>query len=348
MDKFRNIIEINPNSRVPKYKQVSNSIIASINAGKLKVNQKIPSINGLSEEFYLSRDTVEKAYNHLKSQNIIKPVRGKGFYISRTDLNIKFKVLFLVNKLSVYKMRIYNSFVEKLGGAANVDLQIYHCDATVFQSILEKYMGEYDHYVVMPHFKTEDMKHISNPESAIKLLKKVPKDRLIIIDNQINNLKGNIEIYQDFENDIYNSLKWFLPKVKKYKRFIITYRTKSIYPYPLRILNGFRKFCVEGNMDFEVIDEIYDDIILKEGDLFLVLDEGDLVKLIKQARKMRLVLGRDLGIIAYNETPLKELLNITVVSTNFVAMGEKAADMLLNKVDGSIVNPFVKIERASL
>ncbi len=116
MDNFRDIIGINPNSRMPKYKQVSNAIIAAIHKGKLVVNQKIPSINGLSEEFYLSRDTVDKAYKHLKAQNIIKSVRGKGFYISRTDLDIKFEVLFLVNKLSVYKMRIYNSFVKKLGG----------------------------------------------------------------------------------------------------------------------------------------------------------------------------------------------------------------------------------------
>jgi DNA-binding LacI/PurR family transcriptional regulator len=182
----------------------------------------------------------------------------------------------------------------------------------------------------------------------LEILKKVARDKLIIIDNKINNLKGAIEIYQDFEEDIYNSLKWYLPKVKKYKRFIITYRKKSVYPYPLRILNGFRKFCVEVDMDFEIIDEIYDDMILKEGDLFLVLDEGDLVKLIKQARKNRLVLGRDLGIIGYKETPLKELLNISVVSANCSAMGEKAADMLLNKVEGSMINPFVQIERPSL
>jgi len=59
------------------------------------------------------------------------------------------------------------------------------------------------------------MKHISNPEIALKVLKKVPQHKLFIIDNKINNLKEVIEIYQDFEDDIYNSLEWFLAQGKK-------------------------------------------------------------------------------------------------------------------------------------
>lgn len=345
---FRNIIKVDPESRIPKYRQVVDSIKDSIIAGKLGLNQKIPSINGLSEEFYLSRDTVEKAYNLLKAQNIIKPVRGKGFYIARTDLNVEFKVLFMVNKLSVYKLRIYNSFVQKVWGNVKTDLQIYHCDETLFCNILERRLVEYDFFVIMPHFKSDKMSHWSNPPKVVDILKKISRDKLIVIDNKIQDVAASVEIFQDFENDIYNSLKWFLPKISKYKRMIIAYRRKSIYPYPMRILHGFRKFCVEVNMDFEIIDEIYDDTILKEGDLFLVLEEADLVNLYKQAKKKKMVLGRDMGIIAYNETPLKELLNIAVVTTDFVAMGEMTGEMLLTKVKGSMKNPFYHIDRDSL
>ena len=59
------------------------------------MDDKMPSINMLSEEFYLSRDTVEKAYKILKERKIITSVRGKGFYISRTNLNSKINILFL-------------------------------------------------------------------------------------------------------------------------------------------------------------------------------------------------------------------------------------------------------------
>jgi len=49
----------------------------------------------LSEEFYLSRDTVEKAYKILKERKIITSVIGAGHYISRTNLNSKINILFL-------------------------------------------------------------------------------------------------------------------------------------------------------------------------------------------------------------------------------------------------------------
>ena len=96
MDLLTNII-IDNNSRVPKYKQVMDSILKSINSGNLKLGEKLPSINELSEELLLSRDTVEKAYNILKERKIITSIRGKGYYITRTKLVSKINILFLNN-----------------------------------------------------------------------------------------------------------------------------------------------------------------------------------------------------------------------------------------------------------
>ncbi|MEM9261352.1 MAG: GntR family transcriptional regulator, partial [Bacteroidota bacterium] len=79
-------ITIDEKSRIPKYRQIVDSIIQNIASGQLRIDEKIPSINALSEEYYLSRDTVEKAYNILKDRNIITSVKGKGFYVTRTKL----------------------------------------------------------------------------------------------------------------------------------------------------------------------------------------------------------------------------------------------------------------------
>ncbi|HEV7382266.1 MAG TPA: GntR family transcriptional regulator, partial [Dyadobacter sp.] len=49
----------------PKYMQIIKSLLLAISKGKLKRGDKIPSINQLSEEYLLSRDTVVKAYKHL-------------------------------------------------------------------------------------------------------------------------------------------------------------------------------------------------------------------------------------------------------------------------------------------
>lgn len=346
---MKKFIKIDENSRVPKYQQIVDSIIHNISIGNLTIDQKITSINMLSEEFYLSRDTVEKAYNILKERNIISSIRGKGFYITRTKLISKVNILFLINKLSSYKMRTYNSFINSVGANSHTDLHIYHCDESLFLNLLAKNKSAYDYYVIMPHFKTEDLVHVSFTEAVLNALKKIPKEKLIILDNIKPGIDGEIiEIYQDFENDIYLALKEGLPKITKYEKLILIYPEKAVYPYPRRILHGFRKFCIENALDFEILEHVYDDIILKKGDLFITIEESDLVSLVKQIREDEYVIGKEIGVISYNDTPLKELLGITVISTDFKMMGETAARMILNKEKGKVKVDFNFIDRNSI
>jgi hypothetical protein len=313
------------------------------------MDQKIPSINMFSEEFYLSRDTVEKAYTILKNRNIITSIRGKGFYISRTRLISKVNILFLINKLSSYKMRTYNHFLDAIGPNSHTDLHIYHCDETLFLNLLDKNKSAYDYIIIMPHFKTPELKHVSMTDKVKKAIMKIPNERLIILDNIKQHIGSDvIEIYQDFENDIYSALNEGFEKIKKYKKIILVYPEKSVYPYPRRILFGFRKFCVEHKLDYEILNEVYDDMILKKGDLFITIEEAHLVNLVKQVREEEFLLGKDIGVISYNDTPLKELLGITVMSTDFKVMGETAAQMILNKSKGHFKVPFNFIERESL
>ena len=342
-------IKIDENSRVPKYKQIVDSIIYNISIGNLQMNQKIPSINMFSEDFYISRDTVEKAYNILKERKVISSIKGKGYYITRTNLVSKTNILFLINKLSPYKMTTFNSFVNSIGANSNTDLLIYHCDETLFLNLLEKNKDDYDYYVIMPHFKTEDLKHVSYTEEVVKAIKKIPKDKLVIMDNIKLGMDGQIvEIYQDFEEDIYNALKEGLSKIANYEKLILIYPEKAVYPYPRRILRGFRKFCVEYSINFEILNEVYDDMILKKGDLFITIEESDLVSLVKQIRDSKYTLGENIGIISYNDTPLKELLGITVVSTDFKVMGESASRMIMNNEKGTTKVPFNFIDRNSI
>ncbi|WP_248722510.1 GntR family transcriptional regulator [Seonamhaeicola sp. ML3] len=343
-------IQIDENSRVPKYQQIIDSIIHNISTGNLTIDQKIPSINMFSEEFYLSRDTVEKAYSILKERNIITSIRGKGFYISRTKLISKINIFFLINKLSNYKLRTYNHFINSIGPNSHTDLHVYHCDETLFLNLLDKNKAAYDYFVIMPHFKTEDQRHISFTDKVLDKLKELPPEKFILLDNSkpIFNGKTN-EVYQDFENDIYEALTKGLDKIKKYEKLMLIYPDRSVSPYPRRILHGFRKFCVEHKLDFEVFDNVYDDMILKRGDLFITIEESDLVSLVKQIREDEFKLGKDIGIISYNETPLKELLGITTISTNFKVMGESAAKIIQDKSSGCKIKvPFNFIERESL
>ena len=58
-------------SATPKYLQLANCITKAISEGVLKKNDVLPSINELSFEFEISRDTAEKGYKHLKDRKSV-------------------------------------------------------------------------------------------------------------------------------------------------------------------------------------------------------------------------------------------------------------------------------------
>ncbi|GAA0873338.1 GntR family transcriptional regulator [Gangjinia marincola] len=342
-------IKIDHNSRKPKYKQIVDSIIDDIAAGNLEIGQKIPSINIISAELYLSRDTVEKAYNKLKEKKIIESVKGKGFYIVKTDLERKRSVFFLINKLSSYKMAIYNAFVDQIDNDTTIDLQIYYCDQELFVKQIEQALGKYDHYVIMPHFKDAYQTYTRLEDRALEVMKKIPHEKLLLLDNFVQQFPEKVsQVYQNFEDDIFNALQDAAHKLKKYKKLILVYPSKSIYPYPKNIFIGFRKFCVIHSFDFEVLDVIYDDMELQQGDVYITITETDLVHLVKQIRETDLVKGKDIGIISYNETPLKDLLGIATISTDFKQMGQTAAELIQLSKKEQYANSFNFIDRESI
>lgn len=349
MIELKTIIRLDSGSRIPKYQQIVNSIIEDIESGSLTVGEKIPSINEISEEYYLSRDTVEKAYNLLKEKKIIVSVKGKGYYVARNITNSQVNVLFLLNKLSNYKLKIYNSFTHSLGAGAQVDLTIYHCDPKILLNILDENTGAYDYYVVMPHFKDDRLIHHNFNQEVIDRLKKIPSDKLIIMDNFMPALGREVaSVYQDFKLDIYHALCEGVFRLKNYDKLILVYPDKVVYPYPQEIMQGFKKFCADFDFDFEVLDTVYPEMEFDSCDAYIVIEENDLVNLIKQVRDLDVKLGEDIGIISYNDTPLKELLGITVMSTDFQVMGETAAYMIKKRKKEAVKNVFRFIDRGSV
>jgi len=342
-------ITINVTSRVPKYRQIADSIIDGINKGILQMGDQIPSINRLSERYDLARDTVDKAYRLLKEQKVIVSVKGKGFYVSNTNLSVTINVLFLVNKLSTYKMHTYNAFVRTLGRNANVDLHIYHCEPSLFINILNQKQHQYSHYVIMPHFRNEVQQHISYTDEILNALHALPNDKLILMDRNLESFSDEVgRVYQDFTKDIYTALKEGFEKIRKYRKLILVYPSRSIYPFPKGIVSGFKRFCIQHELEFEVLDEIYEGMELQIKDLYIIIQEADLVNLVMQARDRHYKLGEDIGIISYNDTPLKALLGITVISTDFQKMGTEAAKMILDNNPRIFKNDFSFIDRNSI
>ena len=60
--------------------------------------------------------------------------------------------------------------------------------------------------------------------------------------------------------------------------------------------------------------------------------------------------GTDIGVISYDDTPLKEIISegISVISNDFALMGKRAAQMILEKSKGRYPNDYYFIDRNSL
>ncbi|WP_298338697.1 GntR family transcriptional regulator [uncultured Algibacter sp.] len=342
-------IRVDADSMVPKYMQIINSIISNIANGNAKVGDKIPSINKLSQEFYLSRDTVERAYRVLKKRKVIVSVHGRGTYIAENQLVCKLKVLFFVNKLSPYKMMIYNSFLKEMGENCQVDIHSYHCDETLFIELMSKYKSSYDYYIILPHFRTENLSYTSFTDRVNSVINSIPKEKLILLDNSHHQIEGNfIEVYQDFENDIYTALEAGQKKIAKYHKLTLVYPKKAFYPYPIKILDGFRKYCSHNNFDFEIIEEITSGFRVNSKNLYITIEEEDLVNLINQINNTNFILGSDIGVISYNDTPLKQVLDVTVISTDFDAIGKQTAKMITENKKEKVKAPFYFMDRGSV
>jgi DNA-binding transcriptional regulator YhcF (GntR family) len=336
------VLRIDTDPKTPKYLQVVNSINEAIRRGELRRGDQVFSINELSDEFFLGRDTVQKAYNVLRKMGVLRAVPGKGFYINRTDVATPHRILLLFNKLSNYKKQIYDSFLSTIGDKATVDIKIHHSSARIFEGLLLDHLREYDYFVIMPHF-------YDHPEVIKAIIQRIPAEKLVILDKDLPFPHvPYAAVFQDFCSDIYAALEEGMALLRKYKKLILVH--PRVIAYPPEIAAGFRLFCTHNRIPWEIVSEIGACTPLRPGEVYIVIEETDLVNLIKRCRSEKLRVGKDIGILSYNETPLKEILldGITVLSTDHSKMGEMVARLILENRREKIKNPFRLIKRASL
>lgn len=320
---FYKLIYFDEFSATPKYQQLANSIIKAIEKGKLQTDDVLPSINELSFQYEISRDTAEKGYKYLKKIGIINSVPGKGYYIKSIDVDRKKKIFLLFNKLSAHKKIIYDTLVSCLGDAATIDFYVYNNNFSLFKTLLQNCREDYHYYVIIPHF-------LEGSENAYKIINNIPKEKLILLDKKVPGVTGDFgAIYENFEKDIYEALEEALPQLSKYHTLNIIVPEYTYHPQ--EILTGFRKFCQEYAFNSGIIHNI-SKAPIEKGEVYINLMEDDLVTLIEKILSSDLQIGKDVGVISYNETAIKKIIlnGITTISTDFQMMGEKTAELILN------------------
>ena len=333
--------QISERSRLPKYQQIINSVVSGIENRSIKLNDKLLSINEVSITYDVSRDTVEKAYNKLKSEGVIVSVPGKGYYICMDTSAQRRRILLLVDELSPHKEQMRQSFLRTIGDKADVDFFIYNGHYETFRTLLLERINSYSHFVVVPHFN-------QHTDKARDLLNTLPKDKLVILNHHLKGIDGQFAcLVENYEYDLREALTEALPQLERYQRLKVVF-PNYLY-YARDILKSFQRFCLDHKISSKVVSHL-DRESFKPGDVFVTLTEDDLLRVVKRIKQEKLQPGKEVGLISYNDSPVKEVLldGITVVSTDFTAMGRSAARMILRDERYYTENPFELILRATL
>jgi DNA-binding transcriptional regulator YhcF (GntR family) len=316
---------INPQSNTLKYLQLVDAISNAISEGSLAEGDVLPSVNELVKTASLSRDTVFKAYTELKKRDIIESVPNRGYFVTR-KMN---RVLLFLDTFKAYKEVLYDGFRSNLPDNISVDLMFHHYNIKVLETILTDSIGKYSHYIVM-NFDHPEMKRI---------ISKIPSDKLLVIDWNIHAAKNHSFVCQDFDHTVYENFSEVKEKIKKYKRFVYLYPEKWTY-HPKTSIANFIQFCFDNNIQYEVVLDAKK-VEIQKGDLYLLVSDRNLTGLLDQAHLKNFEPGEEIGIISYNETPMKKYIKegITVLSTDFTLMGAKAAEYVLNSGEMKCVIP---------
>lgn len=327
--------------KIPKYARLANSIIQKIENGELALDERLPSVNKISKDLEFSRETVFKALKFLSEKGIVRSVDKIGYFINNTEIETDYKVFFMLDKFTSFKEDLFNAVIAGLNPNTKVELFFHHQNLELFSSLILQNLKNYTHFIIVTYL---------NPtEEIAEILNQIPPQKRIVIDKKEFGLEGNYgTIYQDFEQDIFTVLSNNLERVHKYDRIIfINHQTA---PHGESVRRGLEKFCDSLKLPLIEAEQVSISQFQRKN-LYITIDayDRDLVEVIKLIRENNFTLGEEIGLISYNDTHVKEVLEggITVISTDFKMMGTHAADMILNDKMIQEPNPTQVILRKS-
>ncbi len=320
MDRFFNHFRQGEPSQT-KHELLVEGVIEAIATKHLRRGQQLPSVNDFMRKLSLSRMTILKALNELRDRGIIEAKNRVGYFVRNEDIHQQLKVMLVLTAFSSYHEALYNSLINELKGMhITVDLFFHHGNTRVLKSILKEHMGQYGIYVVTP---------IPDQE-VISILDTIPEHKLLQIVRPVCSKKEISFISQDFYEEVILALDSITNEIGKYEEFILVFPGGSNHSPD--IVKAFTSFCGKHGIRNSVRERI-ETGGLKKNQAYFVIEDSHLIDLIKSTEYLGFRLGKEVGILSYNDTPMKEIIRqgITVISTDFTEMGRMTARYILDR-----------------
>lgn len=326
------ILELDQNKS--KVWQLADAIRTAISNGEYGEGDALPSINKISTEYNLARDTVYKAFQDLKNKGIIESAPTKGYFVSKTVNNI----FVLLDIFSPYKEDFYRELTAHLPINYKLDLYFHHYNERSFKNSIIDSLGRYDLYIIT---------NLANDVYS-DVLDRLDNSKVLLID--LGRFKKDKFSYicQGFDTTLYDCLTSGLPMLKKYEeiRFIYPYESE----HPTSCVPFFKKFCRDNTFRHRIIRRKMNETDIFPGIVYLVAGHNNMVQFIKICRQKGLTLGKDVGLITFNDAPMLEIIDngISTISTDFKQMGKLAAEYIKTRKKIQTYIPTKLIIRGSL
>ncbi|RLT79334.1 GntR family transcriptional regulator [Bacteroides acidifaciens] len=298
-----------------KVTQLADNLSQAISRKEFLEGDSLPSINQLSAQYGVSRDTVFKAFLDLRERGLIDSTPGKGYYVTSQVTN----VLLLLDQYTPFKEALYNSFVKHLPINYKVDLLFHQYNERLFNTIIRESIGKYNKYIVM-NFDNEKFSTALN---------KINPARLLLLDFGKFEKEKYFYICQDFDESFYQALLALKERMHRYRQIVFLFSKGLKHPQSSK--DYFIRFCEEQGFSYEIQEDI-ENLVVRKETAYIAIKQQDVVKAVKQGRLEGLKCGKDFGLLAYNDIPSYEVIDegITSLSIDWEMMGNEAANFVLN------------------
>ncbi len=331
------IKEILKNAAVSKSEAIAEALAGAIRRREMTGGASLPSVSEAAAAFKVAPKTIVRAYQKLKLSGYIESRSRIGFFVVNNLPRTRLRVMLLIHSFDPHFEVLYNEFSQRADHFCEIDLYFHHYNMQVFELIINRNLANYDYFII------SSFKH---PQVSA-VLSRIPRSKVLIISR--NDCLANFysSILQDFFNGTYTALKQGSERLKKYQSLILCYPEPKGHSNDLK--EGFEKYCIESGMPYRTVERL-DQCAIEKGCAYLVIELADLVRLLKICRQRNWEPGRDVGIISYNETPLKEVIRdgIAVISCDFVQMAVEMADAVITGKSVHKIIPISLIIRNSL
>ena len=313
--------------RSPIYKQIVDHIESEILHGSLTPDKPLPSLSQLAKQLDVSKESVKKAYGILTRRGLLIGQQGKGYYVRNRIVSKRLKVMIMSDKLSPYRQTFVNSFSAVAGKSVETHILLHNQDVELLRYYLDQSLGKYDYYIITPHFPRRD----EVLEEAIRQLSRIPDKQLILADKNIEGFPGNYGcVYQDFANDIVPVLTEVIDDLRGYSCLDVFTMPNCMYGSDTEF--SIARFCDQHNLHASFHSGIQERDIHKNQICLFLNSQADaaLFFINEIAKEKKLVIGKDLKLISYNESPICAILfgGLSTISADFEQMGQACAQMV--------------------